>query len=99
MEAGQNNLPNVHVRNQDIAGHFPRVRRFHIIKKKRGSPQNLPDVLKEAEIEVFILKPSELQVSINIGAVSVPVPATMISNKLQQKLEYVYEGARQNLSV
>ena len=78
LEAGQNNLPNVHVRNQDIAGHFPRVRRFHIIQKK-GSPQNLPDVLKEAEIEVFILKPSELQVSINIGAVSVSVPENRCS--------------------
>ena len=35
--------------------------------------------------------------SLKIGAVSVSVSATMISNKLQ-KLEYVYEAAGQNLS-
>ena len=39
--------------------------------------QLLPDVLKEAEVKILILKPGEFQVAIHIGAVRVSVPENM----------------------
>ena len=35
---------------------------------------DLPDVLEEAEVEVLVLEPGELQVAVDIGAVGVSVP-------------------------
>ena len=35
---------------------------------------DLSDVLEEAEVEVLILEPSELEVAVHIGAVGVSVP-------------------------
>ena len=37
-------------------------------------PGDLSDVLEEAEVEVLVLEPGELQVAVNIGAVGVSVP-------------------------
>ena len=45
--------------------------------KKERSRKTLPDVLKEAEIKVLVLEPSELQVSVHISAVRVSVPANI----------------------
>lgn len=55
LEAGQDNLPDVHMANEDVAS-------------------DLPDVLQEAQVQVLILKPGQLQVAIHVGAVGVSVP-------------------------
>ena len=34
----------------------------------------LPDVLKEGEVEVLVLEPGQLQVTVHVGAVGVSVP-------------------------
>ena len=76
LQAGQHDLPNVHMRDQHIAGHLPGTSMDEISKKER-SRETLPDVLKEAEIKVLVLEPSELQVSVHIGAVCVSIPANI----------------------
>ena len=76
LQAGQHDLPNVHMRDQHIAGHLPATSMDEISGKER-SRKTLPDVLKEAEIKVLVLEPGEFQVSVHIGAVRVSVPENM----------------------
>ena len=76
LQAGQHDLPNVNMRDQHVAGHFPGTSTDEISENEK-LPKTLPDVLKEAEIEVLVLEPSELQVSVHVGAVRVSVPANI----------------------
>ena len=41
-------------------------------------PGDLSDVLEEAEVEVLVLEPGELQVAVHVGAVCVSVPQVPI---------------------
>ena len=36
--------------------------------------RDLADVLQEAEVQILILEPGQLQVAVDVGAVRVPVP-------------------------
>ena len=76
LQAGQHDLPNVNMRDQHVAGHFPGTSTDEISEKEKPTKTS-PDVLKEAEIEVLVLEPSELQVSVHVGAVRVSVPANI----------------------
>ena len=55
LEAGQDDPPDVHVGDEDVAG-------------------DLLDVLQEAEVQVLVLEPGQLQVAVHEGAVGVSVP-------------------------
>ena len=59
LEGGQDDLGNVDVADQDVAG-------------------DLPDVAEEAQVQVLVLKPGQLQVAVDVGAVGVPVPEVAV---------------------
>lgn len=46
----------------------------HIDMTDEDISRDFPNVLKETEVEVFIFKPSDLQITIDVSAVRVPVP-------------------------
>ena len=55
LEAGQDDPPDIHMGDEDIAG-------------------DLSDVLEEAQVQVLVLEPGQLEVAVHEGAVSVAVP-------------------------
>ena len=61
--------------------------------KKKNIEKTLPDVLKEAEIKVLVLEPSELQVSVHISAVRVSVPANICVRNEGEK-QWLYKMRR-----
>ena len=89
LQAGQHDLPNVNMRDQHIACHLPGTSMDEISKERKAS-KTLPDVLKEAEIKVLVLEPSELQVSVHIGAVRVSVPANICVRNGREK-QWLYK--------
>ena len=59
LQAGQDDLLDVDVGDEDVAGDFP-------------------DVLEEAEVQVGLLEPSQLQVAVHVSAVGVTVSQVSI---------------------
>ena len=72
LQAWKHDLPHVNMRDQHVAGHFPGTSTDEISENEK-LPKTLPDVLKEAEIEVLVLEPGELEVAVDVGAVGVAV--------------------------